>query len=439
MTSLLTNSSAMTALTTLKSISQQLDTTSNRVSTGQRVSSAADNAAYWSIATTVRTDNASLGAVKDALGLGSATVDTAYNGMNSIINDMQDLRTKLTSAMSSNVDRAKVQVEIEALKSKMKATADSSVMSGQNWLSVDSQSAKYNGGTQNIVAGFSRDGNGAIAFSNVVINVANTKLYDAGASSGTAAQITAGKAVGPTSDFSGTKQNVFTIAVNGGTAQTITLNSTAFATGVVPGSVTNQQLVDEINDQLKNGTGAINANGVLVTASLDTNGRLQFESAKVGSTASIVISNTATVPTTDIGFGVSATASVRGDGTTGAGGKGILDTIDVGGTGQSISSINISSVTDAQVNAFITQVDKAIAQMTNAATSLGASKKQIDGQKSFVDTLMKANDRTIGTLVDADIEEESTKLKALQTQQQLGVQALSIANSASQNVLSLFR
>ena len=46
---------------------------------------------------------------------------------------------------------------------------------------------------------------------------------------------------------------------------------------------------------------------------------------------------------------------------------------------------------------------------------------------------MKANDRTIGTLVDADIEEESTKLKALQTQQQLAVQALSIANSGSQD------
>jgi len=52
---------------------------------------------------------------------------------------------------------------------------------------------------------------------------------------------------------------------------------------------------------------------------------------------------------------------------------------------------------------------------------------------------MKANDRTIGVLVDADIEEESTKLKALQTQQQLAVQALSIADSSSQNVLSLFR
>ncbi|UHC18994.1 hypothetical protein LRS73_10895 [Methylobacterium currus] len=84
-------------------------------------------------------------------------------------------------------------------------------------------------------------------------------------------------------------------------------------------------------------------------------------------------------------------------------------------------------------------VDKAITKVTDAGTKLGASKTQIDGQKSFVDTLMKVNNRTIGTLVDADIEEESMKLKALQTQQQLAVQSLSIANAASQTVLSLFR
>lgn len=84
-------------------------------------------------------------------------------------------------------------------------------------------------------------------------------------------------------------------------------------------------------------------------------------------------------------------------------------------------------------------VESALAAVTKVGTNLGSSKTQIDGQKTFVDSLMKANDRAIGTLVDADIEEDSTKLKALQTQQQLAVQSLSIANSASQNVLSLFR
>ena len=68
--------------------------------------------------------------------------------------------------------------------------------------------------------------------------------------------------------------------------------------------------------------------------------------------------------------------------------------------------------------------------MTDAATKLGASKTQISGQAAFVDTLMKANERTIGTLVDADMEEESTRLKALQTQQQLGVQSLASRTAA---------
>ncbi|RYE58561.1 MAG: flagellin, partial [Rhizobiaceae bacterium] len=60
-------------------------------------------------------------------------------------------------------------------------------------------------------------------------------------------------------------------------------------------------------------------------------------------------------------------------------------------------------------------------------------------QENFVADLMDVIDKGVGRLVDADMNEESTKLKALQTQQQLGIQALSIANSNSENVLSLFR
>ncbi len=130
MTSLLTNTAAMTALTTLKSISQQLDTTSNRVSTGQRVSSASDNAAYWSIATSVRSDNASLGAVKDSLGLGASAVDTAYNGVTNVIEQLKNMRSKLQTALQPGVDRKKVQTEIDAIQSNMKAIADSSVSNG---------------------------------------------------------------------------------------------------------------------------------------------------------------------------------------------------------------------------------------------------------------------------------------------------------------------
>jgi flagellin len=64
---------------------------------------------------------------------------------------------------------------------------------------------------------------------------------------------------------------------------------------------------------------------------------------------------------------------------------------------------------------------------------------RIDMQEDFVSKLTDSIDSGIGRLVDADMNEESTRLKALQTQQQLGIQSLSIANTNSENILQLFR
>ena len=77
--------------------------------------------------------------------------------------------------------------------------------------------------------------------------------------------------------------------------------------------------------------------------------------------------------------------------------------------------------------------------MTTTATSLGSVQSRIEMQQDFVKNLMDAIERGVGQLVDADMSEESTRLQALQVQQQLGIQSLSIANSNSQNILSLFK
>jgi flagellin len=84
-------------------------------------------------------------------------------------------------------------------------------------------------------------------------------------------------------------------------------------------------------------------------------------------------------------------------------------------------------------------VDAAISQMTDAATGLGAAKSRLNLQKDFVSSLMDAIDTGIGQLVDADMNEESTRLQALQVRSQLGVQALSIANQSAQQILQLFQ
>jgi flagellin len=77
--------------------------------------------------------------------------------------------------------------------------------------------------------------------------------------------------------------------------------------------------------------------------------------------------------------------------------------------------------------------------MTSAASNLGAEKSRISTQQSFVSNLMQAIDKGVGSLVDADMNEESTKLQALQVQSQLGIQSLSIANQAAQSIMKLFQ
>ena len=84
-------------------------------------------------------------------------------------------------------------------------------------------------------------------------------------------------------------------------------------------------------------------------------------------------------------------------------------------------------------------VDQQLLAMTSAASSLGSIQSRIGMQEDFVATLIDVIDKGIGRLVDADMNEESTRLKALQTQQQLGIQSLSIANSSAENILQLFR
>ena len=87
----------------------------------------------------------------------------------------------------------------------------------------------------------------------------------------------------------------------------------------------------------------------------------------------------------------------------------------------------------------ISAVDTMLQTLTDSASTLGSINMRIDMQDDFVATLRDVIDKGIGRLVDADMNEESTRLKALQTQQQLGIQALSIANSNAENILQLFK
>ncbi len=313
MTSLLTNSSAMTALQTLSQTNKNLATTQNRIATGQRVSTASDNAAYWSIATTMRSDNKALGAVQDALGLGAATIDTMYTALSATVKVVDEIKSKLVAARTPGVDRGKIQSEITELQSQLKNTADSAVVNGENWLSYDSSDASYNA-TKSVVSSFSRAG-GVVSIDTISIDLTAIELYDAADQTGILDKVMQTKATGTLADVS---------------------------------------------------------------------------------------------------------------------------------SGESVADLDISALTDSAADLAVLEeliggVDNAMALLTDAATNLGAIKNRIGLQQDFVKALTDSLDRGIGQLVDADMNAESTRLQALQVQQQLGIQALSIANSGSQSILSLFR
>ena len=324
MTSILTNSSAMAALSTLRSINSDMETTQGRISSGLRVGSAQDNAAYWSIATTMRSDNKALSTVQDALGLGAAKTDTAYTGLNSAIDVVSEIKAKLVAAREPGVDKEKINKELTELKNQLVSTAKSASFSGENWLYNDSTTAL---GTKEMVGSFTRGADGSVTVGTIEFDASTSVLMD-------------------TDDAS------------------------------------KGQLTKDVTVTYDDGSG------------------------------------TGTTTTADY----------------------YLVDVDSATTQATGTEISISSTTsDDDIEHMISAVDQMLTSLTDSAATLGATNKRISMQDDFMADLMDVIDKGVGRLVDADMNEESTRLKALQTQQQLGIQALSIANSDSQNILSLFR
>ena len=111
-------------------------------------------------------------------------------------------------------------------------------------------------------------------------------------------------------------------------------------------------------------------------------------------------------------------------------------TLTLAGLGLTTTS---TFTTAAAAKTMIATIDSAIGTATNKLASLGTSSSGLDTHLTFVGKLQDSLDAGVGNLVDADLAKESAKLQSLQTKQQLGVQALSIANQSTSSILSLFR
>ncbi|WP_417450195.1 flagellin [Kordiimonas sp.] len=112
--------------------------------------------------------------------------------------------------------------------------------------------------------------------------------------------------------------------------------------------------------------------------------------------------------------------------------------LSVSGTNVTLTSTQ-SIGTATAAGSVVTAIESSIANVNDALSALGSGAKRIELQRNFVDKLSDSIEVGVGNLVDADLAKTSANLQSLQVKQQLGLQALSIANQAPGTVLSLFR
>jgi flagellin len=281
--SILTNSSALTALESLNQTEQALNQTQNEVSTGLKVASAADNAAYWSIAAQLTSDGGVVKAVNDALAESTQILSTATSAINSIITTINSIETALTQASNPGADITDIQTTITALGKQLTDAVSGASFNGVNLID----------GSQDAAA----------------------MLFVSG----------------------------FNATPTGGSLNTISFQTAALYNA---------------------GAGSL------------------FQ----------------------------------------------------GGT--DLTNITVTSATAATE---LQNVQAALTAVTDYSSQIGSIQDRMNAASNFNSSLSTDYTNGVSGLVDADMNEASTRLQALQTQQQLGIQSLSIANQNSQLILKLFQ
>lgn len=182
MVSILTNASSMAALQTLKSVNSSVATVQNQISTGLRVSEASHNAAYWSIATTMRSDNKANSVVQDAIGLGVARTDVAYAGLSSVLDVLSDFNARLVLAKDETTNRAKIQTELDLLKQQIAGISTSATFSGANWLNTNHRDnlMELSVYKTEITSSYTRSSEGTVTVGTTDVNLIRTSLFNVG-------------------------------------------------------------------------------------------------------------------------------------------------------------------------------------------------------------------------------------------------------------------
>jgi flagellin len=376
MSSILTNAVALSALQSLEMTQQNLATTQAQISTGLKVASAADNASYWSIATQLRSNTGVLGAVNDSLSQSQSVLGAATSALNSVITTINSIKTVLTEATNPGADLTALNTTLTSLGQQLTNAVNGASFNGLNLL--DGSTA---GAALNFVSGYNVSSAGVATFSNIALTT--QALTGAGGVAST------------------------TVAPNITTATTI-----AALNALVDNHASVLSYGQDVVDKTTDATG-----DTFTVSSMDLAG------------------NTTTTTYT----GLDANGNVTTNALAVSFGVSVKTTPPAGLLTQGGVNLTAMVTTAATAASQLTQVDAALQAVTSYSSIIGSTSDAMTTASNF-NTSLSANYTTgISALVDADMNQASTRLQALQTQQQLGVQSLSIANQSSQLILKLFQ
>jgi flagellin len=382
MSSLLTNESSLVALTTLRQINKNLSMVQQEVSTGKSISNARDNAAIWAVSTVMQSDVDSFEAISDSLNLGASTVAVARGASEQVSSLLQEMKSLIVAAQEDNVDRAKIQTDVAELRNQITTIVGAAQFNGLNLL--------QGSGNVDILASLDRAADGTVTATDIAVS----------------------------------RQD---ISIDGGTAVTAT-GTLTFGTSAT--------IADGASDTLTVGGTVIAGETYELSDGTDT----YYYVARSGDGVNEVAAGLAGV-IGDNFDGVTVSASAAAITITNNSGASITFAEDVldSSTAGLAAVANVDVTSSAGATSALSAIEGFIQIGIDAAAAFGSAQKRIDIQNEFVTTLSDSMKLGIGALTDADMEEASARLQSLQVQQQLGVQALAIANQRPQVLLGLFQ
>ena len=376
-----TNASALIALQNLNATARALGETQSRITTGRRVDSARDNGAVWSIAQNQSSTQQALNAAMDSVNRGKSTADVALAAaqeVGDVLNQMKQKALAATETSLSSESRSILNSEYIVLRDSIAKITASADFDGKNLLK-----------SQSIFAIGDAEGKNSITITGINLSFAFSYAPNNGANISYSIPQTGNWILGPGADF-------YNLDFNNPLT-----------------SLTSVTSVPDITNPGNNAVKLSFSNGNSFTSGTLYNQLL-----------------TKVIPTINFN-GIQADPLTVFAGFLGAGG---------GGNGGILQFNSDSTIGTAAIAATeLPKINNSIVALNAALAKLGAETKRVDTQATLLTKQQDTLQTGIGNLVDADLARESAKFTALQTKQQLGTQALSIANQNAANLLSLFR